>query len=238
GGGRGGGACRGGAPVGERVQDGAGAAHDRRGARPPGRRGGGGMTAIKTPPASAERSARWIGQPLDRRDGQAKTTGAARYSADYPHDRLAHAPLVHATIARGPLTATHTAEASALPGVVAVITHQTAPRMKKTGAQNPSRGNLSSAATSVTSLNTDEIHWNGQPVAVIVAETADTAHHAASLVRVHYEEWPAMVDFAASLGQAKRQPRNPLLPTHADKGDAEAAPAPAPVTLDLQVTTP
>src|SRR5262249_333269 len=111
GGGRGGGACRGGAPVGERVQDGAGAAHDRRGARPPGRRGGGGMTAIKTPPASAERSARWIGQPLDRRDGQAKTTGAARYSADYPHDRLAHPPLVHATIPPRPITSIHTPHA-------------------------------------------------------------------------------------------------------------------------------
>src|SRR5262249_56578054 len=123
GGGRGGGACRGGAPVGERVQDGAGAAHDRRGARPPGRRGGGGMTAIKTPPATAERPARWIGQPLDRRDGEAKTAGAARYSADYPHDRLAHAALVHATFARGRITSIDTAEASPLPRGAAAVPH-------------------------------------------------------------------------------------------------------------------
>jgi CO/xanthine dehydrogenase Mo-binding subunit len=59
------------------------------------------------------------------------------------------------------------------------------------------------------SCYTDEIHWNGQPVAVVVAETIDIARHAASLVHVGYDEWPATVAFDAALGHAEKQPRNP-----------------------------
>jgi xanthine dehydrogenase YagR molybdenum-binding subunit len=195
------------------------------------------VTATETPAITGDRRG-WIGRPLDRRDGPAKTTGAARYSADYPHDGLGHAALVHATITRGRITSIDTAEASALPGVVAVITHENAPPMKATAAQNPARGNLSSSATNVTYLNTDEIHFNGQPVAVVVADTLEVARHAASLVRVGYEEWKASVDFMAELGNAKKQRGNPIMPPHADRGDAEAALAAADVAIDLRFTTP
>jgi xanthine dehydrogenase YagR molybdenum-binding subunit len=185
-----------------------------------------------------DRPQRWVGRPLDRRDGPAKTTGAARYSAEYPPEDLAHAALVHATITRGRISTINAEQASAVPGVVAVITHENAPRMKATAAQNPTRGNLSSSATNVTYLNTDEIYWNGQPVAVVVAETLDIARHAASLVRIKYEEWPAAVDFDAELGHAKKQPSNPMLRPHADKGDAHAALAAAEFAVDLRFTTP
>jgi xanthine dehydrogenase YagR molybdenum-binding subunit len=181
------------------------------------------------------RSEQWIGQPLDRLDGPAKVTGAARYSAEYPQDHLAHVALVHATITRGRITSIDVAAASGLAGVVAVITHENAPRMKRTSAQNPARGNLSSSATSVTYLNTDEIHWNGQPVAVVVAETVDIAHHAVSLVRVGYDTAPATVDFEAELGRAKKQPGNPITPPHANQGDAEAALASARFAVDPAV---
>ena len=50
------------------------------------------MTSTAAPPVTG--TERWIGQPLDRRDGPAKTTGTARYSAEYPFDDLAHAALV------------------------------------------------------------------------------------------------------------------------------------------------
>ena len=53
-----------------------------------------------------------------------------------------------------------------------------------------------------------------------------------------YDEWPAAVDFAAELGNVKKQPDNSLLSQHASKGDAEAALAAAPIAVDLRFTTP
>ena len=193
------------------------------------------MTSTAAPPVTG--TERWIGQPLDRRDGPAKTTGTARYAAEYPFDDLAYAALVCATITRGRITAIDTAAASALPGVITVITHENASKMKATAAQDIDRGIFSASATSVTYLNTDEIHWNGQPVAVVVAETADIARHAASLVQATYDEWPAAVDFAAELGNARMQPDSSPMSQHANNGDAEAALAAAPIAVDLRFTT-
>ena len=44
----------------------------------------------------------WVGRPLDRADGTAKATGSATFSAEYQVPDIAHAVLVHASIARGP----------------------------------------------------------------------------------------------------------------------------------------
>jgi xanthine dehydrogenase YagR molybdenum-binding subunit len=179
-----------------------------------------------------------VGRPLDRVDGIAKASGAARYAAEHRYPDLAHAALVHAEITRGRITAVDTAQAQAVPGVLAVITHENAPRM--TPPPRPNFMNLSTmaAGTSVSYLNTDEVHWNGQPVAVVVAETLEAAHEAARLVRPEYEVLPAATDFAAARRDATPVGNNPLMPGESRKGDAEAALAAAPVSVDLRFTTP
>jgi xanthine dehydrogenase YagR molybdenum-binding subunit len=181
---------------------------------------------------------RVLGEPLDRVDGHVKTTGAAQFSAEYPYPGLAYAALVHATVPRGRITALDTAAARAVPGVLAVITHENAPRMKP--PPKPSLLNLATLAsgTSVNYLNTDEVHWNGQPVAVTVADSLEAAHEAARLVRVTYETRPATVDFAAAEPTAKPQKDNALIQGGGSKGDANAALAAAEVSVDLRFTTP
>ncbi|MFI7705860.1 xanthine dehydrogenase family protein molybdopterin-binding subunit [Nonomuraea sp. NPDC049480] len=185
-----------------------------------------------------ETGTKYVGRPIDRLDGRAKTTGEARYAAEHRYPNLAYAALVHATIARGRITAIDTAAARAVPGVIDVLTHENAPAMKP--PPKFSFLNLSSMATgtSVNYLATDEVHWNGQPVAVVVAETPETARHAASLVRPAYQELPAVVDFAPEEPNATPQKGNMLLPATADKGDAKAALAVAPFSVDLRFTTP
>ncbi|MGI5286081.1 xanthine dehydrogenase family protein molybdopterin-binding subunit [Nonomuraea polychroma] len=180
----------------------------------------------------------YVGRPVDRLDGPAKTTGEARYAAEHHYPDLAYAALVHATIARGRITAIDTAAARAVPGVIEVLTHENAPAMKP--APKVSMLNLSSLAsgTSVNYLATDEVHWNGQPVAVVVAETSEAARHAAGLVRPAYQELPAVVDFAAEEPNATPQKGNMLAEPAVDKGDARAALAAAPVSVDLRFTTP
>lgn len=199
------------------------------------------MTQISThtviPPRSTT-SERSVGRPVDRVDGTAKTTGEARFSAEYPYPDLAHAALVHATVARGRITAIDTAAASAVEGVLTVLTHENAPVLKPPPSPNPL--NLSSmvSGTSVSYLNTDEVHWNGQPVAVVVAETPQAARRAALLVRVTYDSLPATLDFAAEEENARPLKGDLLSQAAAKKGDPEAALAAAPVSVDLRYTTP
>jgi xanthine dehydrogenase YagR molybdenum-binding subunit len=195
------------------------------------------MTMTERPPRTAPAGPS-VGRPIDRVDGPAKTTGAARYSAEYPYPDLTHAALTHATIARGRITGIDTAEADAVPGVLAVITHRNAPAMRPAPSFSMLDLSTFASGTSVNYLGTDEVHWNGQPVAVVVAETRDAALRAAALVRLSYEELPATVDFAGAEKDARPQKNSALQSGGATKGDAEAALAAAPVSVDLRFTTP
>ncbi|GAA3042365.1 xanthine dehydrogenase family protein molybdopterin-binding subunit [Pseudonocardia yunnanensis] len=179
-----------------------------------------------------------VGRPIDRVDGTAKTTGEARFSAEYPYADLAYAALVYATVSRARITGIDTAAAFAVDGVLSVITHLNAPPMKPPRPVNYMNLSTLASGTSVNYLNTDEVHWNGQPVAVVVAETLDAAQEAARLVSVSYEELPAAVDFAAEERNAVPQKNTAMDSGSAKKGDAEAALAAAPVSVDLRFTTP
>ncbi|MFB4268417.1 xanthine dehydrogenase family protein molybdopterin-binding subunit [Nonomuraea sp. GTA35] len=196
------------------------------------------MTQIQSPPRPQTAAGPVVGKPVDRVDGRAKTSGQARFAAEYPYPGLAYAALVHATIARGRVTGFDVAEAAAVPGVLAVLTHENAPRMKPPPRATLANMGMILIGTTVNYLNTDEVHWNGQPVAVVVAETLEAAREAAGLVRVAYRQFPATVDFAAEEEHAVPLKGNPLMPGSARKGDAETALKAAPVSVDLRFTTP
>lgn len=178
-----------------------------------------------------------VGRPVDRIDGPVKATGQAQYAADYPHPDLAHAALVHSTIPRGRITAIDTDEAAALPGVLAVVTHENAPPMKLPTGPGPMKSGF---GAEVNYLHTDQVYWNGQAVAMVVAETPAIAEQAAALVRVHYERTvPPAVAFEHELDSAKPARGVPIMmPSRQNKGDALDALAKAPVSVDITVTTP
>lgn len=179
-----------------------------------------------------------VGKPVDRVDGHAKTSGSARYSAEYPYLGLAYAALVSSTIARGRIARLDTAEAEAVPGVLAVITHRNSPRRARLGRPTPLNPGAFSAGARVDYLGTDEVHWNGEPIAVVVATTLETAQEAARLVRAQYVPLPAAVDFAGTADRAVPVKGNPLLPGEQHVGDAEAALAESVVWTDQVYVTP
>jgi xanthine dehydrogenase YagR molybdenum-binding subunit len=180
-----------------------------------------------------------VGRPIDRVDGAVKTTGASEYAADRPFPDLAHAALVHATIARGRIAAIDTTAAEAVTGVLAVLTHRNAPPLKPPAARvNPLDLSTMASGTKVDYLGSDEVHWNGEPVAVVVAETLEAAVEAARRVQVDYAAEPAATDFHAAEGSAEPVRALPMMGGPARKGDAEQALAAAPVSVDLRFTTP
>ncbi|OZM83955.1 xanthine dehydrogenase family protein molybdopterin-binding subunit [Pseudonocardia sp. MH-G8] len=191
----------------------------------------------RTRPTTATTPA--VGRPIDRVDGAVKTTGESEYAADRPYPDLAHAALVHSTIARGRITAIDTAAAEAVTGVLAVITHRNAPPLKPPAARvNPFDLSTMASGTKVDYLGSDEVHWNGEPVAVVVAETLEAAVEAARRVQVDYAAAPAVTDFHAAEHSAEPVRALPMMPGGGRKGDAEQALAAAPVSVDLRFTTP
>lgn len=177
-----------------------------------------------------------IGAPVSRLDGPLKVAGQARFAAEVPLPGLLHASVVFSTIARGRIARLDTAAAEAAPGVALVMTHRNAPRMKAPALF----GSTPDAAGphDLPVMQDDEIHWNGQAVAVVLAETREAADHAATLIVVAYDAAPAVTDFDRAKADAK--PPDSILgePPLIEIGDAEAALAAADAAVDLTFRTP
>src|SRR3984893_9848723 len=128
---------------------------------------------------------RYLGKPIDRLDGHAKVPGTAKFYAEGAIDGLMHAALAYSTISKGVIKNIDLNAAEHAPGVLKIITHLNAPQMKVTKPM--SVGNEPSAGiTEVKILNTGQISWNGQPLAMVVADTQERAEYAASLIKVTY----------------------------------------------------
>src|SRR5438094_4763138 len=142
---------------------------------------------------SGEPSMTYIGTPTSRVDGRAKVTGAAKYAGEYNTQGLAHAAVVTSSIAKGRIKRIDASEALRVKGVLAVLTHENRPRMaSKDDAYKddvaPEDG------SPFRPLYDDELRFNNQPIALVVAEEWETARFAASLVRVEYEQGALVTD--------------------------------------------
>ncbi|WP_426625702.1 xanthine dehydrogenase family protein molybdopterin-binding subunit [Leifsonia sp. McL0607] len=186
----------------------------------------------------AGEAVQYVGRPLDRVDGGAKTSGQARYSGEYSFPDLAYAALVLADIPRGRISAIHAEEAAAVPGVVRVLTHENAPRMAPPPKVNYLRAGTAAGGARVSYLNTDEVFWNGQPVAMVVADSQEAADDAARLVRVDYVPLPAETDFVAAQEHAVPVKNNIVMIGEAKVGQPEEALAAAAARVDNEYSTP
>ncbi|HET8728501.1 MAG TPA: xanthine dehydrogenase family protein molybdopterin-binding subunit [Alphaproteobacteria bacterium] len=170
---------------------------------------------------------RAIGMPLERLDGPGKVVGTAPYAFEHPVPAPLHLHPVQATVARGRIVAIDTEAAAALEGVVAVMTHENAPRL------------ASDEDRELWVLQDDEIHFRGQFVGAVVAETPEVARQAADLVRVEYAVQPHDVALSADRGDLYAPGQvNAGFPVDTDEGDVDGALASAAVTIDRTYTTP
>lgn len=154
-----------------------------------------------------------------RWEAAAKVQGRALYTAEEPVPGTLHAALVPATIAHGRVLGLDTREALPLPGVVAVYGIGDLPPLRSAGFANW--------------LSDDQVHWPGQPLALVVAEDEATARAAAARVVVQAEA----ARHASDLAQATTPPFAPAeagrVPTDTQRGDPDVAIAQAPLQLDL-----
>ncbi len=123
-----------------------------------------------------------IGQPLTRRDGILKVTGAARYAADNHLPGMLYAVLAVSSIARGRVTALDLEAAKGHPGVVEVMTPVNRPPL----AQDPD-AKTNPFMFRLDLLQNDRVRYANQPVAVVIAETLEAASEGAALLAPRYE---------------------------------------------------
>src|SRR6185437_4834387 len=121
---------------------------------------------------------RAVGKPLDRKDGPLKVTGTARYAYEYRFDNPLYLFPVQSEVARGWITSIDATAAEAMPGVIAVLSHENTPRLADTSDRE------------YAVLQSGEVAFRGQYVAAVLAQTLEIARYGASLVRVSYDEEP------------------------------------------------
>ncbi len=152
----------------------------------------------------------YIGTATSRVDGLAKVTGTAKYAAEYNAPGLAHASMVGATIAKGRITRIDTTAALRVDGVITVLTHENRPPL----ADNDQAYNddVAPEGTPFRPLYDGRIIFNGQPIALVVANTLEAARFAASLVRADYLTEPHVTDIHTKRdrGLAVKDPITPL----------------------------
>jgi xanthine dehydrogenase YagR molybdenum-binding subunit len=134
-----------------------------------------------------------IGKAVSRLDGPMKVRGEAPYAAEFPIDGMVYAAVAFSTIARGRITSIDTTAAEGVPEVVLVMTHLNAPRMNKVPLfmSNPK----AAGGADLPIMQDPEVHWNGQPIAVVLADTQEAADHAKTLIRIDYEQDEAVTSF-------------------------------------------
>ncbi|MET0875713.1 MAG: xanthine dehydrogenase family protein molybdopterin-binding subunit [Tardiphaga sp.] len=178
-----------------------------------------------------------LGTQQSRVDGPDKVQGLARFAAEVPMQRLLYAACVHSTIARGKISKLEVAAAEAAPGVALVMTHRNAPKM----VPPPPIGmtNLRAAGNNILPVMQDpDIRWNGQAVAVVLAETQEQADHAASLVVVSYEASAARTRFDDAKADARTPDSLMIEKNRLKRGDFDAAVRGAAGRVDAVYRTP
>src|ERR1700746_368647 len=157
-----------------------------------------------------------IGQPLTRRDGVLKVTGAAKYAADHHPAGMLYAVLAVSSLARGRVAFLDVAAAKAHPGVVEVMT----PANKPALAQDPD-AKTNPFMFRLDLLQSDRVRYANQPIAVVIAQTLEAATEGVALLAPRYETEPARIglDAAESFVPPSVGVGNPAVVHH---GDVEA----------------
>jgi xanthine dehydrogenase YagR molybdenum-binding subunit len=164
----------------------------------------------------------YIGTATPRVDGHAKVTGAAKYAGEFAAPDLAYGNLVTSSIAKGRIASIDISEAMSVAGVIAILTHNNRPPMADDDESYkddvaPERG------SPYRPLYDDKIRFSGQPVAIVLAEDWETAHFAASRVRVEYQQEAHATDLNGKSGDTEPAGTAPKPRGNAEKAFAAAA---------------
>ena len=186
-----------------------------------------------------------IGQSVPRIDAHDKVTGAALYSGDLVKADMLHMKILFAGRPHARVVSIDTSAADSLPGVEAVYTARDVP-VNEYGLQKRDQPVLCGPSPVVRGegVRGDIVRCEGDQVAVIVADTEAIAAHARDLIKVEYEDLPAVYDAAEAMkpGAPRIHPEvgnsNVCVLDKIRKGDVQSAFARADVIVEGEYHTP
>ncbi len=178
---------------------------------------------------------------LERLEGPLKVTGRAQYTAETRVPGILQGVLVKSTVPNGAVEEITTTEAEAAEGCVAVITPKTFPKLRPVRVlldpDDDGQMNVTGAGQQHMPLQDYEVHYRGQDVAVVLAETLEQAQWAASLVKVRYRRAPHEADFNARLPQQFSPGKAWTEDADTKRGDVEAGMRAGAVRIDRTYVT-
>lgn len=148
-----------------------------------------------------------VGKPISRLEGHLKVTGSAKYAGEYEADNLLYGYVVNSTITKGKIKAIDTSAVKKMDGVIEVFTHDNRPSTAWFDFQYADMD--APPGTVFKPLKDNEIKYNGQPIALVVAETFEMARYAATKLDISYEEDIFETDLKTNLDKA-RDPKKGL----------------------------
>jgi xanthine dehydrogenase YagR molybdenum-binding subunit len=177
-----------------------------------------------------------LGRPVNRVDGPQKVSGAARYSGEFVLSGLTHAAIVGAAIPCGRVTAIRAERALAADGVIAILTHENLPRIVGEPHLLPSLAGGPAPGESFFPMQDEVVHYAGQPVAIVIADSLERAQWAASLMDVEYHRAPSVtsVDEGRHAAVEAQMLFGGLMPARNERGDVDRGLAAADVTIDAE----
>lgn len=132
----------------------------------------------------------------DRVDGIAKVTGKATFTAEHKLDKLTYGVFVCSTIAKGTIKSMALSDAKNAPGVIDIIHYQNAPAVPGFQPPDPTKNpNARGGPAGFKVFFDNKVYHNGQPIALVVADSFERAVYAASLVKVDYNKEEPFTDF-------------------------------------------
>src|SRR6476469_2172347 len=142
-----------------------------------------------------------IGESVPRVDGIPKTTGEFEYASDLQAAGMLWGHTVRSPHAHARIVEIDIAEALAMPGVHAVLTHADVPGQKTYGLEFPDQPVLA----------IDRVRYFGEPVALVAADRPEQARRAAEKIRVEYEPLEPVVNSERATEQEPLHPDRPTM---------------------------
>ncbi len=181
----------------------------------------------------------WVGRAVPRAEDERFVKGEAQYVGDMKLPQMLHAAFVRSLYAHGRIVSVDAEAALAMPGVHAVLTAADAEGLDDFPLIV--RGGEEVARVMHPIFAAERVHYVGQPVALVVADSAELAADAAEYVLVEVEELTALVDPRAAETAARlheRAPGNVLLRWRTGSGDVDEAFATAQAVVHARIVAP
>ncbi len=184
---------------------------------------------------------REVGKPRRRVDALGKTTGATVYAGDFERPNMLHAKVFRSSEPSARIVHLDVSEAEALEGVACVLTAEDLPGGRLATDMPGQTGQKERKGSKAPVLASDRVRYQGEPIALVAAETRETAERALELIEIDYEPLPGVYDPLEAMepgAPVTYAPDNVVASWKIRRGDVEAGFAEADLVVENTFTMP